>query len=88
MGKGKGYVDHYATWLSPGRMIFEVGKARGEVAKKALEVAGMFVPFRTRVVEAGERVGARCLPGFVRMRVGGIERADAIAALPVSTGIK
>eukprot|EP00842_Homolaphlyctis_polyrhiza_P000331 jgi/Hompol1/1299/HPOL_005553-RA len=37
MGKGKGMVDYYATWVSEGFVLVEVDGARKELAMKALQ---------------------------------------------------
>ncbi|KAJ3301405.1 hypothetical protein HDV03_000874 [Kappamyces sp. JEL0829] len=89
MGKGKGYVDYYATWLAEGRMIFEVKDCRPELAIKALKIAGSFIPLRTRIVEKNQdmRVAPRVLPHFVRSRLAMMEKDDAIAVLPPTTAL-
>ena len=38
MGKGKGAVDYFASWVPKGRVVFEVANCREEVALKALKV--------------------------------------------------
>lgn len=38
MGKGKGAVDYFAKWLSPGAIVFEVKFCRMEIAKEAMRV--------------------------------------------------
>ncbi|KAL2911770.1 39S ribosomal protein L16, mitochondrial [Polyrhizophydium stewartii] len=71
MGKGKGAVDYYATWVSPGAVLFEIKGARREVALKALDVAAQALPIRTRVVEKNPDMpyAPRLLPYFVLKRI-------------------
>ena len=38
MGKGKGAVDYFASWVPKGRIVFEVGNCTKEVATRALKV--------------------------------------------------
>ncbi|KND01065.1 ribosomal protein L16 [Spizellomyces punctatus DAOM BR117] len=73
MGKGKGAVDYFATWVAEGRVVLEVKGVRKEVADKALRVAAAALPIRTRVVGVTERVPPRVLPFFVRRRLRDIE---------------
>ena len=50
MGGGKGAVDHYATKILPGRIIFEMDGVGLEVAKQAMHLASYKLPLRTRFV--------------------------------------
>jgi large subunit ribosomal protein L16 len=50
MGKGKGTVDHYVAVIRPGRILFEVGGAEGNEARKALERARYKLGIRTKIV--------------------------------------
>jgi large subunit ribosomal protein L16 len=59
MGSGKGAVDHYVAVIKPGRIMFELGGVRPEVAKEALELAAQKMPIRCKIigredVEGGE----------------------------------
>lgn len=56
MGKGKGGVDHWATPIRPGRILFEVGEVSEEDAKAALRRAAAKLPIKTRFVERLETV--------------------------------
>jgi len=56
MGKGKGSVDHWATPIRPGRILFEVGEVSEEDAKAALRRAAAKLPIKTRFVERLETV--------------------------------
>lgn len=51
MGGGKGGVDHYVYPIKPGRMIFELDGLKEEIAKEALEGAGMKLPIKTKFVK-------------------------------------
>lgn len=54
MGKGKGAVDHWVAIVKPGRIIFEIGGVREEVAKEAVRLAGNKLPIATRFITRGE----------------------------------
>lgn len=72
MGKGKGAVEYFATFVAAGRVVIEVKGVRKELAEKALRVAAAALPIRTKFVEApaeGSRVPPRVLPFFVRKRL-------------------
>ncbi|KAI8848545.1 ribosomal protein L10e/L16, partial [Chytridium lagenaria] len=51
MGKGKGAVEYFASWVSRGRIVFEVKSTRRELALKALRIAAEALPLRTTVIE-------------------------------------
>ena len=50
MGKGKGDLDHYATEVRAGRIIFEVDGVSEEIAREALRKAGTKLPVKTKVI--------------------------------------
>ncbi|RKO96876.1 hypothetical protein CXG81DRAFT_4738, partial [Caulochytrium protostelioides] len=50
MGKGKGNVDHFAQWVAPGHMLFEVRGVRKEIAEQALTVAGANLGIKVQIV--------------------------------------
>ncbi|KAI9205090.1 ribosomal protein L10e/L16, partial [Polychytrium aggregatum] len=50
MGKGKGTVDYYATWVSEGRILFEIRGLPETSALEAFRIASQSLPIRTRVV--------------------------------------
>src|ERR1700752_4424022 len=58
MGKGKGAVDHWVAVVRPGRIIFEIGGVREEVAKEAVRLAGNKLPIATRFITRGEAESA------------------------------
>jgi large subunit ribosomal protein L16 len=58
MGKGKGAVDHWVAVVKPGRIIFEIGGVREEVAKEAVRLAGNKLPIATRFIKRGEAESA------------------------------
>jgi len=53
MGGGKGGVDHYVYPIRPGRMIFELDGLKEEIAREALEGAGVKLPIKTKFVKKG-----------------------------------
>ena len=64
MGSGKGAPDHYVCVVRPGRVIFEVGGVREELAKEALLLAAHKLPIETKfVAKASTSDLADFLPG-------------------------
>lgn len=68
MGSGKGAPDHWVAVVKPGRMLFEVGGVRPELAREALRLASHKLPVETRFVAkeevpAHEAVGAGSAQG-------------------------
>ncbi len=55
MGGGKGAPDHWVAVVRRGRVMFEVGGVREELAKEALELASQKLPIPTKVVTREER---------------------------------
>jgi len=58
MGKGKGAVDHWVAVVKPGRIIFEIGGVREEIAREAVRLAGNKLPIATRFITRGEAESA------------------------------
>jgi large subunit ribosomal protein L16 len=56
MGSGKGAPDHWVAVVRPGRVMFEIGGVREELAKEALRLAGHKLPVETKVVLKEEMV--------------------------------
>lgn len=54
MGSGKGAPDHWVAVVKPGRILFEVGGLKEDVAREALRLAAYKLPFETRFVEREE----------------------------------
>lgn len=50
LGGGKGNVDHYVVPVKPGRVLFEVGGVKEDVAKEAFRLAGHKLPIKTRMI--------------------------------------
>jgi large subunit ribosomal protein L16 len=57
MGSGKGAVDHYVVVAKPGRILFEVGGLKEDMAREAMRLAGHKLPIATRFV-VREELGA------------------------------
>ncbi len=55
MGGGKGAPDHWVAVVRRGRVMFEVGGVREDLAKEALELAAHKLPIPTKVVTREER---------------------------------
>ncbi|MCD6096815.1 50S ribosomal protein L16 [bacterium] len=47
MGGGKGSTDHWVFPVKPGRILFEIGGVREELAKEALRLAAHKLPIKT-----------------------------------------
>lgn len=50
MGSGKGAVDHWVAVVKPGRIMFELGGVRPEVAQEALRRAAQKMPIRCKII--------------------------------------
>ncbi len=54
MGSGKGAPDHWVAVIKPGRMLFEIGGIREDIAKEAMRLAAQKLPIQTKFVSKGE----------------------------------
>ncbi len=54
MGSGKGAPDHWVAVIKPGRIIFELGGVKEELAKEAMRLAAHKLPIQTKFVSKGE----------------------------------
>ena len=50
MGSGKGAPDHWVAVVKPGRILFELGGVRDELAVEAMRLAAHKLPIQTRLV--------------------------------------
>ena len=50
MGKGKGPVDQWVMNIKPGRIIFEMGGVKEDLAREALTLAMHKLPFKTKII--------------------------------------
>jgi large subunit ribosomal protein L16 len=50
MGSGKGAVDHWVAVVKPGRIMFELGGVREDVALEALRRAAQKMPIRCKII--------------------------------------
>ena len=48
MGGGKGDVDHWVAVVKPGRILFEVGGVKEDMAKEAMRLAAHKLPLATK----------------------------------------
>ncbi len=55
MGGGKGAVEYYVFPVRPGRIIFEMDGVAEASARRALQLAGYKLPFKTRIVIRDEQ---------------------------------
>ncbi|NWJ46259.1 MAG: 50S ribosomal protein L16 [Chloroflexi bacterium] len=51
MGSGKGAPDHWVAVVKPGRVLFEIGGVRRELAEEAMRLAGHKLSIRTKFVD-------------------------------------
>jgi large subunit ribosomal protein L16 len=58
MGSGKGAVDHYVAVIKPGRVLFELGGVRPEIAKEALGLAAQKLPIKCKIIGREDVEGA------------------------------
>jgi large subunit ribosomal protein L16 len=54
MGSGKGAVDHYVAVVKPGRIMFEIGGVRADVAQEALHLASAKLPIACKIISREE----------------------------------
>jgi len=54
MGRGKGSVDHYVAPIRKGRILFELGGIKEELAREALERAGRKLSVKTKIISAAD----------------------------------
>jgi large subunit ribosomal protein L16 len=57
MGSGKGAPDHWVSVVKPGRIIFELGGVREDVAKEAMRLASNKLPIKTKFIVRQEAEG-------------------------------
>lgn len=57
MGSGKGAVDHWVAVVKPGRIMFELGGVRADVAQEALSRAAQKMPIKCKIVPREELEG-------------------------------
>lgn len=50
MGGGKGAVDHWVAVVKPGRVMFELGGVREDIASEALRRAAQKMPIKCKIV--------------------------------------
>jgi large subunit ribosomal protein L16 len=50
MGSGKGAPDHWVAVVKPGRILFELGGVREDVAKEAMRLASNKLPIQTKFI--------------------------------------
>jgi len=50
MGKGKGSVDHFATSIKSGSILFELDIQSESIARTALRIAGSKLPFKSKIL--------------------------------------
>lgn len=50
MGKGKGSPEYWVAVVKPGRILFEIGGVKEEIAKEALTSASHKLPIKTKMV--------------------------------------
>lgn len=53
MGSGKGAPDHWVAVVKPGRIIFELGGVKEDLAKEAMRLAANKLPIQTKFITKG-----------------------------------
>jgi large subunit ribosomal protein L16 len=53
MGSGKGSLDHWVAVVKPGRMLFEIGGVKEDLAKEAMRLASHKLPIQTKFITRG-----------------------------------
>jgi large subunit ribosomal protein L16 len=54
MGKGKGSPEGWVAVIRPGRIVYEMDGVNEDVAREALRLAAMKMPFSCRFVKRGD----------------------------------
>jgi large subunit ribosomal protein L16 len=57
MGSGKGATDHWVAVVKPGRILFELGGVKEDVAKEAMRLASNKLPIKTKFIVRQEAEG-------------------------------
>lgn len=57
MGKGKGSPEYWVAVVKPGRIMFELGGVKEDVARVAMRLASHKLPIRTKLVVREESGG-------------------------------
>jgi large subunit ribosomal protein L16 len=57
MGAGKGAPEYWVAVVKPGRILFEIGGVKEELAKEALRLAGSKLPIKVKFVKREELAG-------------------------------
>jgi large subunit ribosomal protein L16 len=57
MGKGKGAPEFWVAVVKPGRVMFEVGGVKSELAHNALRLAAHKLPIKTKIVTRPDYTG-------------------------------
>jgi len=59
MGSGKGAVDHWVAVVKPGRIMFELGGVREDLALEALQRAAQKMPIKCKIVRRDDAEAAQ-----------------------------
>jgi large subunit ribosomal protein L16 len=54
MGKGKGSPEGWVAVIKPGRILYEMDGVPEDVAREAIRLAAMKLPFKSRFVKRGD----------------------------------
>lgn len=55
MGSGKGSPDHWVAVVKPGKMLFEIGGVKEDLAREAMKLASHKLPIHTKFIVKGEK---------------------------------
>jgi large subunit ribosomal protein L16 len=53
MGSGKGSLDHWVAVVKPGKILFEVGGVKEDLAREAMRLATHKLPINTKFIKRG-----------------------------------
>ena len=53
MGSGKGNLDHWVAVVKPGRILFEIGGVKEDMAREAMRLASHKLPIDTKFITRG-----------------------------------
>ena len=66
MGSGKGSPEYWVAVVKPGRVLFEIGGIKEEVAMEALRLASHKLPCKVKIAKKADQDAADALNGEVK----------------------
>jgi large subunit ribosomal protein L16 len=56
MGSGKGSPEYWVAVVKPGRILYEMGGVKENIARRAISIAASKMPIRTQFIISEKRV--------------------------------